>query len=50
MNSTTNVSLEILFLNDLLNKKVIDKDIYDKAVKKITGINKVNETTTLASA
>ena len=28
------VSLEILILNDLLRARVIDKDIYDKAVQK----------------
>lgn len=32
------VSLEILILNDLLRAKVIDKDIYDKAVQKIESV------------
>ena len=31
----TNISLELLLLNDLLRTKVIDKEIYDKAVAKI---------------
>lgn len=35
MNNKINISLSILLLNDLLNTNVIDKDVYDKAVKKI---------------
>lgn len=35
MKEKTNISLELLLLNDLLRTKVIDKDIYDKAVAKI---------------
>ena len=35
MNKSTKVSLEILLLNDLLRSKVIDKDLYDKALEKI---------------
>ena len=31
----TNISLEILLLNDLLRTKVIDKEIYDKSVQEI---------------
>lgn len=31
----TNISLELLFLNDLLRAKAINKDIYDKAARKI---------------
>lgn len=34
----TNISLELLLLNDLLRNKVIDKEIYDKAVAKINAI------------
>ncbi len=36
----TNISLELLLLNDLLQTKAIDKDIYDKATQKILSINK----------
>ena len=35
MKEKTNISLELLLLNDLLRTKVIDKEIYDKAVDKI---------------
>ena len=35
MTEKTNIQLEVLLLNDLLIKKVIDKDIYDEAVKKL---------------
>ena len=35
MKEKTNISLELLLLNDLLRAKVIDKEIYDKAVAKI---------------
>lgn len=31
----TAISLQLLMLNDLLRTKVIDKEIYDKAVEKI---------------
>ena len=31
----TNISLELLLLNDLLRTKAIDKDIHDKAAQKI---------------
>lgn len=34
----TNVSLQLLMLNDLLRTNVIDKDIYDRAVAKINSI------------
>lgn len=34
----TNLSLQLLMLNDLLRTNVIDKDIYDSAVKKINSI------------
>ena len=39
-----NVSLEILILNDLLRAKVIDKDIYDKAVQKIESVKATQAT------
>lgn len=39
MKENTNISLQILMLNDLLYTNVIDKDIYDKAVQKIEAIN-----------
>lgn len=38
------VSLEILILNDLLRTKVIDKDIYDKAVQKIESVKATKPT------
>ena len=38
--NNTNISLEILILNDLFRTKVIDKDIYDKATQKIMDIEK----------
>ena len=41
MNETkTNISLELLLLNDLLRTKAIDKDIYDKAAQKIVSAKK----------
>lgn len=33
--NTTNITIQILMLNDLLQTKVIDQDIYDKAIVKI---------------
>lgn len=36
----TNISLELLLLNDLLRTNAIDKDIYDKAAQKIVSIEK----------
>ena len=36
----TKISLELLLLNDLLRTKAIDKDIYDKAAKKIVSAEK----------
>ena len=42
MKEKTNISLELLLLNDLLRTKVIDKEIYDKAVAKINA-NQVQE-------
>lgn len=44
------IPLEILILNDLLARKVIDKEIYDKAVIKITGIVDATTPTILATA
>lgn len=44
MNEKTNISLELLLLNDLLRTKVIDKEIYDKAVAKIN-VSKIQEET-----
>ena len=41
MNGTTAFSLEVLFLNDLLNSKVIDEDIYNRAVQKIATIGNI---------
>lgn len=36
----TNLSLELLLLNDLLRTNVIDKSIYDKAAQKIMTADK----------
>ena len=36
----TNISLELLLLNDLLRTKAIDKEIYDKAAQKIVSAKK----------
>lgn len=42
-NSTsTNISLELLLLNDLFRTNVIDKEIYDKAAQKIEAIKNEN--------
>lgn len=40
MNEKKNISLELLLLNDLLQSKVIDKAIYDKAAQKILTADK----------
>ena len=40
MKEKTTISLELLLLNDLLRAKVIDKEIYGKAVAKINAIKK----------
>ena len=37
MNKKIHNSLSVLILNDLLNRKAIDKTIYDMAVRKIIG-------------
>ena len=36
----TKISLEILILNDLFQRNVIDKNIYDKAAQKIVAASK----------
>ncbi len=50
----TTISLELLFLNDLLRTNAIDKDIYDKAAQKIVSIKKaaqpVNQPIIMATA
>ena len=50
----TTISLELLFLNDLLRTNAIDKDIYDKAAQKIVSIKKaaqpVNKPIIMATA
>ena len=38
MEESTNISLEILLLNDLLHSEIIDKEIYNKAVLKIVSV------------
>ena len=37
----TNISLELLLLNDLLRTKAIDKEIYDKAAQKIVSAKRI---------
>ena len=36
MKKNTNISLQILLLNDLLRNNTIDQEIYDRVAKKIT--------------
>ena len=54
MRTTTNISMEILLLNDLLNTNVIDRNLYDKAIEKIVALAKASNIevpmTLLASA
>lgn len=38
MEESTNISLEILLLNDLLHSEIIDREIYNKAVQKIVSV------------
>lgn len=40
MTENTNLSLQLLLLNDLLHNKIIDKNIYDEAVQKLRNIKK----------
>lgn len=40
MNNTTNLSLQLLLLNDLFQTKAIDEEIYNKAKEKIVTIKK----------
>lgn len=42
MNRNTNISIQLLMLNDLLRSNTIDKEIYDKAVQKIETLTKSN--------
>ena len=44
MNETkTNISLELLLLNDLLRAKAIDKELYDTAAQKIVSARKATQ-------
>jgi hypothetical protein len=36
MKENTNISLQLLLLNDLLRTNIIDKDLYDRAAQQIT--------------
>ncbi len=36
----THISLGILLLNDLLRSKAIDQDTYNKAIQKLSPVNK----------
>ena len=38
MQKKTNISLQLLMLNDLLRANIINKDIYNRAVEKINSI------------
>lgn len=40
MKDKVDFSMEILLLNDLFRTKLIDKDIYDKAVQKLVTLHK----------
>lgn len=43
MGDNTTISIQMLFLNDLLNSKAIDEDLYNKASQKINKlINTIN--------
>jgi hypothetical protein len=54
MKENTNISLQLLLLNDLLRTNVVDKDLYDRAAQKITTLVNTTKTTdtlvTLATA
>ena len=39
MKEDISISLQLLFLNDLLYRKVIDQTIYNKAIQKITAFS-----------
>ena len=41
MTENANILLQLLLLNDLLRAKVIDKDIYDRALTKITSSSNI---------
>ncbi len=36
---TTTINLELLILNDLLSTSVIDRDLYERAIKRIINMN-----------
>ena len=41
MKENANISLQLLLINDLLRTKVIDKDMYDRALTKITSSSNI---------
>lgn len=43
MEKNTNISLQILILNDLYHTHTIDRSIYDKAIQKLTAMTDTNE-------
>lgn len=45
----TNISLELLLLNDLLRTNVIDKSIYDKAAQSILTFSSLKHILTMVS-
>lgn len=45
MKENTNISLQLLLLNDLLHTNIIDKDLYDRATQKITTLVNTTKTT-----
>jgi hypothetical protein len=45
MKENTNISLQLLLLNDLLHTNIIDKDLYDRAAQKITTLVNITKTT-----
>lgn len=40
MKENTNISLQLLLLNDLLHTNAIDKELYDQAAQKIVSAEK----------
>lgn len=50
MENKTTISIQILFLNDLFFKKVIDEDIYNKAIQKLNALSIADVSTLSTSA
>ena len=50
MENKTTISIQILFLNDLFFKKVIDEDIYNKAIQNLNALSIADVSTLSTSA